>query len=160
MKAFDGFPKGLPIVFTATVAVYLLAFYGIEHSRDRKGPWSVQFDLGADGAPMVVVSQEELGIDGVRIVFPEEAAPEGFAPSRVAFSRPRHVPFVTPLGECFFQDLTFLPGTVTLRPFDGHEIEMLPRALFVNRREYAWEAVDEIRIYQTNRVPHLVAEEN
>ncbi len=35
-------------------------------------------------------------------------------------------------------DTTFLPGTVTFELF-GHEIELLPRALIIDRQEHAWQ---------------------
>jgi hypothetical protein len=158
MKAFEGFPKGLPKVFAATVAIYLVAFYGIEHMRSRKGPWTVGYETDANGRPTLVVNQPGLGISDVRIVFAEEAAPTNFQPATVTFEAPQHVPFELPFGECFFQDLTFLPGTVTLRPFPGHEVELLPRALYVNRREEAWVPGTTFEEFQTNRVPHLVEE--
>ena len=39
-----------------------------------------------------------------------------------------------PFGEMIFQDPTFLPGTVTMRQF-GHEIELLPRVLIIDKKE-------------------------
>ena len=42
-----------------------------------------------------------------------------------------------PFGEIVFQDLTFLPGTVTLNLF-GHEVELLPRVLIIDKEEHAW----------------------
>lgn len=159
MKAFEGFPKRLPLVFAITVAIYLSAFYGIEHMRSRKGPWSVGYETDGNGRPTLVVNQPSLGISNVRIVFAEETAPAHFQAATVTFAAPERVPFELPFGECFFEDLTFLPGTVTLRPFPGHEIELLPRALFVNRREQAWVSGASFEEFQTNRVPHLVSEE-
>ena len=156
MKAFEGFPKGVPSVFAITVAVYLAAFHGIERSRARKGPWSVEFGVDGQGRPAVTVSQDGLGISDVRVVFVEETLTNQFVGTNVLFGGPRRVPFELPFGECFFQDLTFLPGTVTLRPFKGHEVELLPRTLLVNRREYAWKSGEVIEVFQTNRVPHLV----
>jgi len=159
MKAFEGFPKGLPIVFAVTIAVYLAAFHWIEHTRSRKGPWTVEFGLDERGRPALTVSQAGLGIDGVRIVFVEETATNAVVSSKLSFGEPRNVPFELPFGECFFQDLTFLPGTVTLRPFQGHEVELLPRVLLVNRREFPWKSGAMIEVYQTNRIPHLLGSE-
>jgi len=155
MKVSEGFPKGLPLVFVATVAVYLLVFHGIERARDRKGPWNVHFET-AGGAPSLVISQSGLGVENMRVVFPEESAPEGFVATNIVFATPRQAPFATPFGECFFQDLTFLPGTVTLRPFEGHEVELLPRTLYVNRREHPWKPGGVIEVRQADRVPHLI----
>jgi hypothetical protein len=54
----------------------------------------------------------------------------------VAFDIPeKPVPF----GSVKFEDLTYLPGTVTLDLF-GHEIELIPRTLFINREERPWQS--------------------
>jgi hypothetical protein len=42
-----------------------------------------------------------------------------------------------------------LPGTVTLRLF-GHEIELLPRVLIIDRKEHPWKAGDTIRLAPTS----------
>jgi hypothetical protein len=36
-----------------------------------------------------------------------------------------------------FQDTTFLPGTVVIQTF-GHEIQLLPRVLTLDRAEHPW----------------------
>ncbi len=159
MKVSEGFPKGILVLFAATAAVYFAAFYGIEHARSRKGPWTVGFLRDADGRPTLRIDQAGLGIENVRVVFPEETLPSEFRATNVTFEIPHEPPFALPVGNCFFEDLTTLPGTVTLRPFKGHEVEMLPRALFVNRKEYPWESGKTIEVFQTNRVPHLLKED-
>jgi hypothetical protein len=44
-----------------------------------------------------------------------------------------------PFGELLYQDPTFLPGTVTMRLF-GHVVELLPRVLTVDKKEYPWQS--------------------
>jgi hypothetical protein len=44
-----------------------------------------------------------------------------------------------------FQDPTFLPGTVTMRLF-GHQIELLPRVLTIDREEYPWHSTNWINV--------------
>ena len=44
-----------------------------------------------------------------------------------------------------FQDPTFLPGTVTLRQF-GHEIELLPRVLIIDKKEIPWRAGKTVEV--------------
>ena len=63
-------------------------------------------------------------------------------PERVLFNRPlQPVPF----GKVIYEDLTFRPGVVTFNLF-GHEVEFLPRALVLNKREVPWHSGDSIRL--------------
>ena len=45
--------------------------------------------------------------------------------------------FVVPFGECIYQDLMFLPGVVTMNLL-GHEIELMPRTLVIDKKEIPW----------------------
>lgn len=54
------------------------------------------------------------------------------------FAKPQPVPYDVPFGKCVFMDATFLPGTITFELF-GHEIELLPRALIIDRQEHRWQ---------------------
>ena len=49
------------------------------------------------------------------------------------------MPYEVPFGKCVFMDTTFLPGTVTFELF-GHEIELLPRVLIIDRQEHRWQS--------------------
>ena len=42
-----------------------------------------------------------------------------------------------PLGNRFFFDTTYLPGSITLDLF-GHQVEVLPRTLILNFEERPW----------------------
>lgn len=124
------------VLFGVVLVLYLMAFHGIEHMRHRKGPWVVEFSRNEAGDPAVVVSQGWLGIESVALQFPGERAESVALPQRVAFERPgRGIPF----GEVLYEDLTFLPGVVTFNLF-GHEVELLPRVLLINKREVPWES--------------------
>lgn len=125
----------IPLI--AALTVYFAGFYGVEYWRHRKGPWVVEF-VSTNRTPAIVVSQPVLGITGVTIMLAEETVSNDFTNSTLTFVEPREVPFAVPHGRVVFLDMTFLPGTVT---FDlrGHAIELIPRALQVNGREYAWE---------------------
>ena len=56
-----------------------------------------------------------------------------------SFDQPRAVPYALPFGQCVFVDSTFLPGTLTFEVF-GHEIELLPRVLIIDREEHTWQS--------------------
>ena len=45
--------------------------------------------------------------------------------------------FTVPFGECIYQDLMFLPGVVTMNLL-GHEIELMPRTLVIDKKEVPW----------------------
>ena len=59
------------------------------------------------------------------------------SPVTLVFSQPKPVPYEVPFGNCVFMDTTFLPGTITFQ-FFGHEIELLPRVLVIDRQEHPW----------------------
>lgn len=138
-------PKSIVLLFAAVLGLYLAVFFGIEWSRQHKGPWEVEFQSGADGSPMVVVSEPKLGLSGVKIVFHGENAsnPAG----RVLFDQvKRPVPF----GKVIYEDLTFLPGVVTFDLF-GHEIELLPRVMIVNKKKVEWQSGRVVELWPTNK---------
>ncbi|MBT5621764.1 MAG: hypothetical protein HOJ65_13485, partial [Verrucomicrobia bacterium] len=56
-------------LFAVTLLIYFAGFYGMEHLRDRKGAWRVNFDTAAGGGPTMTIRQPALGIDGFRVVF-------------------------------------------------------------------------------------------
>lgn len=129
--------KQFAVAFLACVAAYLLLFYGLEHLRNRRGPWEVRFTAEA-GSPAIVINQPALGIHDVRMTFPAATTTNSNADATLLFAQARSVPFVVPYGTCVFQDTTSLPGTVVLQLF-GHEIQLLPRVLTIDGKEHAWQ---------------------
>lgn len=148
--------RELAILFVAVLALYLGAFYGIEHLRSRKGPWEVTFATNRDGRPVVAVSQRHHGIARFDLVFPEENPPTTNLPATITFNEPQKTPFEAPFGRVIYEDLTFKPGAVTFDLF-GHEIELLPRTLIVNRREHPWQSEATLTLWKTNKVPAVKA---
>jgi hypothetical protein len=122
------------------VAIYTAGFAFDQHLRTRRGPWLVAFTTGPSGDPAVVVNQPKLNIVNLRIVFAGETATH--APGTVVFDTPQKP---VPFGHVKFEDLTYLPGTVTF-DFFGHEIELLPRTLYLNRRAHAWKSDETITL--------------
>jgi hypothetical protein len=114
----------------AALLFYAAGFGLNEHLRWRRGPWEVRFEPGTE--PRLIVNQPRLGISGVTLLFPGETA-EGPA-TVVRFETPHQT---IPFGSVKYDDLTYLPGVVTLDLF-GHEIELLPRTLYVNREAIPW----------------------
>jgi hypothetical protein len=41
-------------------------------------------------------------------------------------------------------DTTFLPGTVSFTNIFGHDIELLPRVLIIDRQEHSWKTGERI----------------
>src|SRR5687768_16312690 len=116
------------LLFAGVLLAYLAVFYGIEYQRHRKGPWEVVFVTDAQGRPSIEVLQKSLSISN-SITFPEEQVGLVSLSTRSLFTRPKkNVPF----GKVIYEDLTFLPGVVTFDLF-GHEIELLPRVLIINK---------------------------
>ncbi len=84
-----------------------------------------------------------------------ESTPSNFAPAIaetaevpfttvMTFAQPRPVPYPVPFGTCVFMDTTFLPGTVSFTNIFGHDIELLPRVLIIDRQEHAWKSGERI----------------
>ncbi len=138
-------PKSIALFFPVVLVLYLLVFYGIEHVRQRQGPWEVDFQATSEGTPMLVVSQSRLGLKRMQILFHGENT--SLATGHVSFDRvQRPVPF----GKVIYEDLTFLPGVVTFDLF-GHEIELLPRVLIANEQEIPWRSGAVFDLWPTNK---------
>jgi hypothetical protein len=129
--------KVVAIAFLLALAVYFVAFSGIEHLRTRKGPWEVTFTHDTAGAPAIVINEPKLNISNVTIDFPHEET--SATNSTLDFARPKQVPFEVPFGQCIFMDTTFQPGTVVFN-FFGHEIQLIPRVLTIDKKEYPWQS--------------------
>lgn len=135
MKA-DGLLRHLLTAFVIALVVYFVAYTGIEHRRTYKGPWRVTFTNAESGVPVIVINQLTLGITNVQITFPG-ASPPTNSPETIAFDQPHPVPYPVPFGKCLFMDTTFLPGTVVFELY-GHEIQLIPRVLTIDKEEQPW----------------------
>ncbi len=130
-------PGGLGKIL-AGAAILALALYAggfalDQHLRTRRGPWRVTFLAGPGSEPRLIVNQSALRITNLTVILRDEAVTNAVNRA-VAFDTPQQP---VPFGRVKFEDLTYLPGVVTLDLF-GHEIELLPRALYVNRQPRAW----------------------
>jgi hypothetical protein len=122
------------------LAIYIGGFELDQHLRTRRGPWRVTFTQETNGAPAIIVNQPKLNIANLKIVFAGETTTN--APAEVAFDVPWKP---APFGKVKFEDLTYLPGTVTLDLF-GHEIELIPRILYINRKPRPWRSNETITL--------------
>jgi hypothetical protein len=145
-----GLGRHLFFAFLAALTLYA-GFYALDrHLRLRRGPWEITFQNGSNG-PVIAVNQPALGIAGVRIVFVGEPSFAFPAPVVVRYDEPRKA---LPAGRWVFDDLMYLPGTVTFEVF-GHEIELLPRTLYVNRRPVAWASGQTIELTAADKPASL-----
>ena len=140
--------KSLAVFLAALAGLYLAVFYGCEYWRQHRGPWEVHFHTDAEGHPSVVIYQPRLNISSVEILFLGEQLPQTNLAQTVAFARPgQPIPF----GRVLFEDLTTLPGVVTFDLF-GHEIELLPRVLFADKRQIPWKTEMVLELSATNKL--------
>lgn len=124
---------GVPAVLALIGYFALYAFDA--HLRDRRGPWEVTFNRDADGTPAVRIEHAALGIQRVEVRFVgERVEPAAGVPATVRFDEPQKP---LPFGTNAFADLMYLPGTVVLHCF-GHEVQMLPRTLYLDREARGW----------------------
>ena len=133
----DGALRHFVLAFLLALVCYAIFYFSIEHRRTRKGPWEITFTNGPGGAPALVINQPRLSITNVQIIFPDEPRPAFGSFGTLNFAQARAVPYDVPFGKCIFQDTTFLPGNVTLQLY-GHEIQLLPRVLMIDRQEHPW----------------------
>jgi hypothetical protein len=139
-------PKAVTLVFLGAAVFYFASFYGLEYVRHRRGPWELSFRADAQGAPHVLISQSALGLTEVKLVFHGEHA-TGVSGGPIRFDRVDRAPSC---GRLIYHDLTFLPGVLTF-DFFGHEIELLPRVLVINKKEIPWRSGDVIDLWPTNK---------
>ena len=145
----DNLFRHLAIPFGIAVLVYIVFYAGIEDRRTRKGPWQVTFTNDASGAPALLIDQTNLALTNVLITFPGET---NRAPSTsLVFRQPQPVPYEMPFGQCVFMDTTFLPGTIVFDLF-GHEIQLIPRVLTIDKKEIPWQSGKTIAVSGTNLV--------
>ena len=138
-------PKSIVIVFAVVFALYLGGFWGLEYLRNHKGPWEVAFAANSNSFPSINVRQPALGVSDVKLLFHGESATN--ASGTIRFDA---VEKDALFGEVIYEDLTFLPGVVTFNLF-GHEIELMPRVLVVNKTEIPWRSGATIDIWPTNK---------
>ena len=138
----DGLLKHLAICAVIAVVYYVAAFGWIEHRRTARVPWEVAFRADAAGTPSLLISQTDLHISQTIVFAGQTIRPANLSRTIVFGQTPPDLPF----GELLFQDPIYLPGTVTLRLF-GHQVEVIPRVLTVDQKEYPWKsgAVIEVR---------------
>jgi hypothetical protein len=141
----SGFAKPVLVGLLLALAIYAGGFALDQHLRTRRGPWEVTFTNEPTGAPAIIVNHRNLNVANLRIVFLGETVTNGHG--LVVFDVPqRPVPF----GRVKFEDLTYLPGTVTF-DFFGHEIELLPRTLYINRKAHPWRSNEDITLSTTEK---------
>lgn len=147
----DNLLRHLVVPLAIAVLVYVIFYTGIEHRRNRNGPWEVVFTNGVSGTPELIINQPKLAIANVQITFPGQTNPASGQATSFAFSQPREVPYDVPFGKCVFMDTTFLPGTIVFDLF-GHEIQLIPRALTIDKQEIPWRSNAIIPVAPTNSV--------
>jgi hypothetical protein len=137
----DGALKHFATAFAIAVVLYIVSFGWIQHRRVFRGPWEITFATDEAGAPSLMISEAKLHISQ-RIDFPGQKVA---ATNLDRVERFEEAVTNLPFGEMIFQDPTFLPGTVTMRLF-GHEIELLPRVLIVDKKEIPWRAEQTVKV--------------
>ncbi|MBM3876011.1 MAG: hypothetical protein FJ386_04730 [Verrucomicrobia bacterium] len=134
--------KHFSIVFVIALAGYVLLWSLDSNLRNRRAPWEIAFEREPGGDPAIAIKPPAPGGASVRIVFTGEALAATNSPGLVRFDKPRPP---LPFGTVIYDDLMYFPGAVTM-DFFGHEIELLPTRLGVNRKERAWTPGEVVRL--------------
>jgi len=133
MMRSDGILKHFTTALIIAVVFYIAFFSWMQHRRLVNGPWEITFATDAKGQPSLKIAENKLGITQ-EIDFPgQKAASSNLTEIETFEDAVTNLPF----GQMIFQDPTVLPGTVTMRQF-GHEIELLPRVLIIDKKEIPW----------------------
>jgi hypothetical protein len=143
--------KHFLLAFVIALVLYVVAYSFIENRRTRNGPWLVSFTQENAGPPTVTINEPKLNIANVRITFPNKSS----MPTNAIwlFSKPKPVPFSVPFGSCIFEDTTFQPGTVVFNLF-GHEIQLIPRVLTIDSKEYPWKSESTLALTNGGILPN------
>jgi hypothetical protein len=151
MDSSDNLRRHLLIGFVLALVVYAGFFAFDQKLRKRKGAWEVSFQSSPAGHPGLVINQPTLHITNVHIVFLAETLTNSEITSmkRIVFDRPQQP---IPFGKTKFEDLTYLPGSVAFDLF-GHEVELLPRTLYLNKKEYLWRSGAVYELNQNDKLP-------
>jgi hypothetical protein len=136
----NGIFKHIVAALVIAVVFYSVTFAWIERRRAANGPWQITFQADAAGAPSLAISEAKLNISQA-VRFPRDHTTPNLSQTITFGQDTPDLPF----GEMLFQDPTFLPGTVTMRLF-GHHVQLLPRVLTIDGKEYPWHSTNEIEV--------------
>jgi len=130
------------VLFFVTAVIYLTIFVFFEKSRKSKGPWEITFSQSVAGNPSIQINHPQLGISNVVFHFQVANTTPTNIQQTVLFDGPfTKVPF----GTVILIDARYLPGTVVLNLF-SNEVQVLPRALSINRVEYPWKSTSTVKL--------------
>lgn len=124
----------IALTFVAATIFYFAAYTWLTRKQTGKGPWEVTFTNDVAGVPELIIRQANLGVSNVHVRLLGEKLSKTQQTATVEFLKPQQA---VPFGQLLYDDLMFLPGTVTLDVF-GHEVELLPRVLVLNRKPVPW----------------------
>jgi hypothetical protein len=133
-----GILKHFGAALLIAVAFYFVTFTWIERRRAANGPWQITFEADAVGRASLSIAEAKLNILQV-VRFPHGRTTPNLS-NTVTFGQ--DAPDL-PFGEMVFHDPTFLPGTVVMRLFN-HHVQLLPRVLTIDGKEYPWRTGREI----------------
>jgi hypothetical protein len=147
MDSSDKLPRHLAIGFIIALVVYASFFACDQRVRQRKGGWDVTFSTNSSGFPAIIINQPSLSITNVQVIFDSETLTN--VPGHMVFNKPQQrIPF----GKVKFEDLTYLPGSVAF-DFFGHEVELLPRTLYLNKVEHPWKSGAVFSLQPNEKLP-------
>jgi hypothetical protein len=136
-KEKDSFIRIAAIAAAIAAVFYLVFFNWMQNRHTSKGPWEITFITDSNGTPSLAINQSKLQLSH-RIIFNNAKLPQTNMQQKVLFDEAvKDIPF----GKMQFQDPTFLPGNVTMEQF-GHQVQLLPRVLKVDKQEHAWTEPD------------------
>lgn len=140
--------RSVLIFFLALIPVYGLVFWGTEYLRGKDGPWRLVFSSDASGEPSLMVEHAGILAGGVEVRFTGEKIAPGTRVECILDKPGKPLPW----GKRISEDITFLPGTLAIDAF-GHEVEIAPRVMVINRKEIAWGSQMRVQLTPEQKLP-------
>lgn len=127
-----------PVVFIIAGILFVALLFGGYRTIRGSGHWVIDFSAEAEQGVMVI----HLDADPARkaTLFLPQA--RDFPTAQVILKNPGRP---LPRGKIVFLDDTTRPGRVTLE-IDGHRLDIMERALFVDGTEHTWSPPPVIRL--------------
>jgi hypothetical protein len=149
MKTRPNTWKSVALTFVLAAVFYCFAYSWMTRWQTGRGPWLVEFGTNVAGRPQMIITQPALGLSNITVCFEGETLAPTDRTGTVAFSKPRQP---TPFGEVIYDDLMRQPGVITLDLF-GHEVELIPKHLVLNRHPVGWTNGAVFTLVATNKIP-------
>lgn len=141
--------KRLFWLFIGTLFLYVTVYGACTAYKRRGGAWELTFAV-TNGTPALIIEHPLWLKQPVTVLFPGEQPERNDLPITAVFNVP--ITNRMAFGPVLHVDTSTLPGVVTLDCF-GHAVEIFPRALSLDFKEYPWVSGTNITLTAATKPP-------